>query len=160
MCLSEKRGRGRPRKPTEPPNRWYESDIGYDELRKLQGAIACNLDDVSEDTARALAHIAASYAPLAQLRRDAPLKNPRRGNRPHIEVAVLMRECADLYEQETGKIAKSELAKIGGWSEEAGQTHPILDRTNAVLSALGVPCHSSLRRQARNAMEIKRQTIK
>ena len=141
----------------EPPKRWFESHVEHDELKKLHDDIACNLGDISEDTARALAHIAASYAPLAQLRRDAPLKNSRRGNRPHIEIAVLMRECADLYEQETGKIANSELAKIGGWTEEAGQTHPILDRTKAVLSALGVPCHSSLRRQARNAMAVNRK---
>lgn len=147
-----KRGRGRP--PTLPkPKSCFVSPHGAD-LMRLSDNIGRRLSSrfpvsPSQAFTMALGIAALSYLTFREVRHRAPLVVKRRGNRPHIHLALLLADCAKAYAAEYGKDAQGELRLMRnghteGWSRVAVCVE-------AVLEAVGEKHPQSLRQQARRA---------
>lgn len=145
--------RGRPPNPVPPVQRAFTADGDADRLKALSALIAARLGRAEDRVTDALAEAAVQHEVMDELQRKAPLATPRRGRRPTIDTAVLLRDCALIYRDETGADPLAELAKIGGW-EEDGDAPPSTVKAYAlaVLGAVGVT-PGSLRQQARRALE-------
>lgn len=97
----------------------------------------------------ALADAAGAFPTMEQLRNNAPLKVRRRGNRPNIHLAILLRDCALALKRYKGLDAEQELRRIGERTE-AGSEVVICAR--AALIAIGINRPQSLRQQAKQAV--------
>ena len=144
-----------PKKRGRPPKKipkFFTSECPN--LNFLSQAIAKELGTLPSAITDQLAHAGGSHSALSKLQQEAKLKRVGGGNRPKTHLAVLLRDCALVYKDETGKSAESELRKIGGWEEDGNAPQSqVLIYTKAVMAALGIKHAQSLRHQARMAIK-------
>jgi len=144
--------RGRPRKEKEINNFFIG---GVPDLDILSKNIAAQIGIRPGPLTDKLAHAGSSFIPLSNLQKNGPLKRRGKGNRSKINLAVLLRDCAVVFETQTGQSAVSALRQIGGWEEEENAAKSqVLIYTKAVLAALDIKHTQSLRHQARRAIEL------
>lgn len=104
-----------------------------------------------------LAEAAAYYPTSLEIKTHAPLLVKRRGNRPNIHLATLLRDCAVALQEHKGLDAQRELERIGERTE--GQSE-VIKCARAVLTTLGINHPQSLRQQATQAAVMLRTTRK
>lgn len=140
-------------RPIKAKDKYFTSEcIG---LNSLSQAIAEELGSLPSAITDQLAHAGGSHSALSELQQNAKLKRVGSGNRPKDHIAILLRDCALIYEAETGNDAKGELRKIGGWEEEGDAPQSkVRIYSQAVMAALGIKHAQSLRHQARRALEL------
>ncbi len=140
-------------RPTKANDKFFVSECIS--LKSLSQGIAKELGSVSSTISDQLAHAGGSHSALSKLQQKAKLKRVGRGNRPKDHLAILLRDCALIYEAETGNDAKRELRKIGGWEEDGdAPKSQVRLYAQAVMAALGIKHAQSLRHQARRALEL------
>lgn len=146
---------GTPKKPGRPinaKNKYFASECIS--LNSLSQGIAREIGSSPNPITDQLAHAGAGHSALSKLQQKAKLKRLGGGNRPKDHLAILLRDCALIYEAETGNDAKSELRKIGGWEEDGdARQSQVRVYTQAVMAALCIKHAQSLRHQARRALE-------
>ncbi len=146
MDMPKKRGRPKKVRP-----RFFVEDVNSTRIEELSSGISSHLGSSTDTVVERLAVIAIGCETMLRLRHEAPIARKKKGNRENIHIASLIKNCAELHEQVTGEDAKTTMAKLGGWAEDAGKDHSILKYARAVLAALNIK-HASLRRQVRQAL--------
>jgi hypothetical protein len=103
-----------------------------------------------------LAEIAVELRAMARLQKHAPVRGT--GRRPKIHIAVILRDCALLYEKLTGTPVDKSLKRIADGRREHFGPGAVEQWARAVIEASsGVPIDEdcSLRQQARLAMKLR-----
>ncbi|MGA7180923.1 MAG: hypothetical protein WBX11_15245 [Thiobacillaceae bacterium] len=146
--------RGRPANPpkTQEPF-WTSSDIDLERRNTLSKLIAAKLRVPKGILTDKLAEVAAGFECMREVRYKAPLAVKRRGNRPNIHLATLLRDCALVLQEESGRDAEAELRRICGWAEDNWEDSTVLNYARAVMASLRIKHPQSLRQQARQAIK-------
>jgi hypothetical protein len=133
------------------------ADGSLDAMAALSDKIAAFLQMPRNALTDKLAEAAAYYPTTLEIKIHAPLLIKRRGNRPNIHLATLLRDCAVALQEHKEMDAGRELSRIGERTEERSE---VIRCARAVLTVLGISHPQSLRQQAKQAATMLRATRK
>lgn len=148
---------GRPRKPKPFPMGTHTASLRS--IAALKQQLTEELPGYSPVLIDAITQVACRLVPAKDLRSSDTWKMNRRGNRPHFDVHILMRDIAIELGAVKGTRPLQELAPIRGSYDEqiaAGRREPCdADRiTRVILKMAGMPHSGSLRQQAAAARKL------
>ena len=142
--------------------KFFTEDCSCSRLNLLSLAISRELHVQPSSLTSQLAGAAIAYKAVTQVRKKAPHSVQGRTNRSNIQYSILLWDIARIIEgTEQGKASKR-LKKINGYNEERAKAKgepstAVVDKyARGVIAALGETYTSSLRRQASNALKIKK----
>ena len=153
------RGRGRP--PKVKP-KFFTEDCSCSRLNLISLAISRELHVQPSSLTSQLAGAAIAYKAVTQVREKAPLSINGKTNHSNIHYSILLWDIARIIEGMGQGEASKLLKKINGYNEERAKAKrkpstAVVDKyARAVFASLGETNASSLRRQASNALKIRK----